>query len=386
MNYLVFILTALIIALLIVSYIVYPVFISFIKYNRKSDKVLEFNPNNAHIHVLLACYNEEEVIEDKIRNSFSINYPVPYTVYVIIDKSDDRTFEIATRLKNEFNELVIFNKGYRKGKNDSLNYFYDKVKVKEDDILLMTDANTFFEENSIMHLWDDLTSGAIAVGGSMSYSDKETASAESEGLYWRYEEWIRKNESSFGRNITMNGGNMAMLAKYYEEIPSFAPNDFYIPLSIVSEHKCTFNSKSIGKEKAILCKNEELNRKTRMANRQMSAIMFLWSRLSTITRLQVLFHKVVRWFSLVFCFIILILISLRDICNNGIGMLSYVVYIGSLLFCVILLYGIFTNKKGVLSTLNYAILVHYYAGKGALSALFGKKVSTWKKADSNRNN
>jgi cellulose synthase/poly-beta-1,6-N-acetylglucosamine synthase-like glycosyltransferase len=377
-------LMSILLASLLVSYLFYPVIISFLSRERIQKSNLEFDQQDSRIHVIVCCYNEGEVIEEKIRNCFAIDYPVPYSVYVVVDKSEDDTLIIAKRMREEFKNLYVFDKGYRNGKNDSLNYFYNNAIIGKNDVLFMSDANTFFEKEAFKFLWEDLASGSAAVGGSMVYIDQKSNSAKSEGIYWKYEEWIRNSESNFGRNISMNGGNMAMLAKCYKELPLFAPNDFFIPLSLVSKYKCTFNGKSEGVEKAILHKSEELNRKSRMANRQMSAILYLWNQMSLLTKIQVVFHKIIRWFALVIYFMLFLIALLRDFLIGSIDVFSGIIYFGALMICAVVIFGKLRFKSNILSTLNYAIMVHYFAAKGAIASLYGKKVSTWKKADSNR--
>lgn len=367
--------------LLFFSYIGYPLVIEFIKKRGRGGSVLF--PDDTVIHLVIACYNEEAVIEEKIHNSFSIDHPRKLKVCVVIDKSTDKTSEIAHHLKKQYPNLLVLDKGYRKGKNDSINYFFKNVKPAPHDILFFTDANTFYYKDSFSHLWIELEAGASVVGGSMKYVDVKSNSAKSEGLYWKYEEWIRNNESKFGRCITMNGGNMAMVAGFFEELPTFVPNDFDIPIRLVSRNKTSFASKSIGFEKAILDKQEELKRKRRMANRQMNAIISRWSSFSFVTKIQLVFHKVLRWFALP----VVVFIALLQLVSffYGLGFLFYSLLYGWLLILFVLVFdSLFKNKIPVFNIFSYAFWVHYFSSIGAIMALFGRKVSIWGKASSNR--
>lgn len=382
----VFIVQSLIVSLfllLVLSYMLYPVFLSLLK---KSQSQNNFNvfPENSKIHLLIACYNEEAVIEKKIRNSFSLEAPRKLLVHVIVDESTDDTIKIALSLKEEFEHLFVYNKGYRKGKNDSLNYFFEVVQPDGNDVIFFTDANTFYNKDGFFPLWSELQNGAVVVGGSMKYVDQDSSSAKSEGIYWKYEEWIRRNEAKMGRVITMNGGNMAMIAKYFKPQELFVPNDFNIPLSLVSHHKSSFAYSSIGIEKAIMDVQEELDRKKRMANRQMNAIILRWAELSFISKVQVLLHKVIRWFALP----IFIMIS------SLVVLLAFLVGPNILLWLVIGIWVMFLishvwekqfkYKLAIISLINYAFAVHFYGGLGAINALLGKRVSRWGKAQTNR--
>lgn len=368
---------------LFISYFIYPIVINFIK-DKSRDQIVEF-PLNTVIHVLIPCYNEEAVIEAKIRNSMQICYPREFKVYVIVDESEDQTSSISNKLKLEFSNLIVMDKNYRKGKNDSINYFYDNIKPNFQDILFFTDANTFFQDDSFLKLWDELLNGAKVVGGSMMYVDQFSNSAKSEGMYWKYEEWIRINENKFGRTITMNGGNMAMISGYFERLPLFVPNDFDIPIRLVSHNKTAFAKDSIGIEKAIGDMVEELKRKERMANRQMNAIIYRWSEFSSITKLQIVFHKVIRWLAIpIFSFITIIGILLFHFWGYLIVFLLVILLVWACVIISIVLSKLFNGKISGFSTINYAFLVHLYAFKGVLKAFNGGRVISWEKATTNR--
>ncbi|MBS2100782.1 glycosyltransferase [Carboxylicivirga linearis] len=368
---------------LLISYIGYPFAISLIKKKKRGLKCII--QDDIKVHLIITCYNEEAVIEDKIRNSFKIDFPRECYVYVIIDKSEDRTSEIAHQLTNEYPNLIILDKGYRSGKNDSINYFYEEIKPFDEDILFFTDANTFYEEDSFMKLFERIKEGAVVVGGSMKYIDQYTNSAKSEGLYWKYEEWIRRNESRFGRTIAMNGGNMAMVAKYFKKLPCYVPNDFYIPISLVSNNKTLFASNSVGIEKAIQDEKEELKRKNRMANRQMNAILLAWKNFSFVTKVQLLFHKIIRWLAIpIFLFATLCSLIL-DFISQSISMMTYyLLLMWLIIFISVLVTRVFKVSLPILSTINYAYWVHHYGAIGVLSAFRGIKISQWGKALSNR--
>src|SRR5690554_3766412 len=329
-------------SLLFVSYIGYPVFISIVSFkNRKGEVYVQ--PDST-VHLIIPAYNEGNVIEDKIRNSYSIEYPCIFKVYVIIDKSSDDTFTKAMALISDYPDLVVIDKGYRKGKNDSLNYLIKMVKPKPYDVLFFTDANSFFQKDSFLELWKEFKAGAVVVGGSMMYIDMATGSSKSEGVYWRYEEWIRNNEGKMGRSIAMNGGNIAMIAGFYTELPLFVPNDFDIPISFVSDYRTAFCSSSVAIEKAILCKSEELRRKERMANRQMNAILLRWEKLSTTTKLQLFFHKIIRWLAFPIALVITLLSVFQSLFNGGMTILLLCFAVGWL--CVMLFVTLSSIWKG----------------------------------------
>lgn len=218
----------------------------------------------------------------------------------------------------------------------------------------------------------------------MKYVDVKSNSAKSEGLYWKYEEWIRKNESKFGRCITMNGGNMAMVAGLFEELHTFVPNDFDIPIRLVSNYKTSFSSKSIGEEKSIVDVNEELRRKKRMANRQMNAIKYRWKSFDLITKLQLLFHKIIRWFALPLLLLVLLFQAVVSFVFSISFLFHSLLTMFIVLLIILLLDKLFNYQIKIFNLIAYAFQVHFFASIGASQALFGQKVSLWGSATSNR--
>lgn len=376
------VITGVLVILLLFSYFGYPFFIELVKESNSTQ--IDEMPLDSKIHLLIPCYNEEAVIVEKIHNSFDLEYPRPLIVYVIIDKSDDKTFEKASQLQGDYPNLIVWNKGYRKGKNDSINYFYKKTNPNPKDIIFLTDANTFFVKDSFMHLWNELKNGAHVVGGSMHYVDKMTTSAKSEGLYWRYEEWIRANESKLGRCITMNGGNMALLAGDFEELRDFVPNDFDIPLRLVSYYKTSFAKRSVGRELAILDSEEELSRKRRMANRQMNAVLLRWSKLDLRIKTQLLFHKIVRWFALFLVGIIFLLQTVIFIIYGGSWGGHILFSLAGFVSLALIIDSVKPDLIPGTGLISYAVKVHFYSGIGAFQAIVGRKVSLWGGATTNR--
>tara|TARA_R100000908_G_scaffold56292_2_gene31736 strand:- start:41856 stop:43010 length:1155 start_codon:yes stop_codon:yes gene_type:complete len=372
-----------IIVLLVITYILYP-FLSKKLFKSHSKDLPRENYGTSYI--LIPAYNEENVIEEKIINALK-NKGEKEIVVVVSDSSDDATNSICKRLVAENDEMRFLVNNKRGGKNTCLNYAIETIKPKKNDILIFTDCNTFFDQNSIPEIHKSLLSGSALTAGSMVYKSMDSDSAVSEGLYWRYEEWLRKNESEKGRLIVCNGGLFGMWAEYFEEIPPFVPNDLEGPLRLLGEAKYVeINPLAKGFETAINSASEEYNRKHRMANRQMNCIIYLWNRINFGTKLQVLFHKFFRWFGLhLFILATLIIIALDLI--SGTILIKLLVWTHSLIVVVMFLawlnnYVELENR--FLPKVLHACIVHLYGAKGAFKAFMGAKTTVWEKAKTNR--
>jgi len=373
----------LIMFILAVTYFCYPIISKYLLNPNKSD-----NPRNkvGNEYVIIPAYNEETVVKEKVLNTLQ-HLEDNGKIVVVSDSSEDNTDTICKDLEINHEKVRFYVNHERGGKNTCLNLAVKKINPAKNDILIFTDCNTFFDDESLPQIRKSLKEGASLAAGSMVYESMNTDSAKSEGLYWRYEEWIRRNESEKGRLIVCNGGLFGMWAEYYETLPSFVPNDFEDPLRLTGKGKrVVINPDARGIETAINSPDEEYSRKKRMANRQMNCIMFLWSGLNSGTKFQVLFHKLFRWFGVHLFFLASLLVLLMFVMNGSV----LINIITSLHFFVIgLMLLSWANQyvqmdKKVLPKIQHAVNVHLFGARGAFEAIKGGKTAIWEKASTNR--
>ena len=338
------------------------------------------------LSVIIPAYNEGGVLEKKIINTISC-FDHKVNIIVVSDGSSDNTNVIGREYSNKYNNVVFIENTERGGKNKCINAAINYISPEKNDVLIFTDCNTFFDSSTIPELLKDLQSGAALAAGSMVYKNMATDSAKSEGLYWKYEEWIRRNESRLGRLIVCNGGIFAMWAEYFRELPAYVPNDFEAPLRLAGENQTVlFNSKAVGIEESIDSKDEEWDRKKRMANRQMNCILYLWREINFTTKLQVIFHKILRWFGLHIFLLATLIVALLYLIDGGMFFLTLMFIHLGIAFLILLSFinQSFQIDKWFLPKVYHAAGVHYYGASGAIKALTGSKTSIWEKAHSNR--
>ncbi len=383
LELLLFILYALTVGIVLMTYLFYP-FIAKLtfKENEKNNPTKDCGA----LYVIIPAYNEESVIDEKIKNSLKYLGPKDEIV-VVSDASDDSTNSICTIIAEEDEKVRFYVNHERGGKNTCLNLAVEKINANKNDILIFTDCNTFFDENSLLEIKKSLQAGSSLVAGSMVYQSMESESAVSEGLYWRYEEWIRRNESENGRLIVCNGGLFGMWANCYETLPPFVPNDFEGPLRLCGEGEhVMINPEAKGIEPAINSPKEEYSRKKRMANRQMNCILYLWKDLNIGTKNQVLFHKLFRWFGMhLFLLSTVFILFIRLLTMSlmiDLLLIAHFTIIGVIILALINQY--LNVEKKLLPKILHAVKVHVYGAKGALKAIFGTKTSIWEKAKTNR--
>ena len=97
------------------------------------------------VTLLICAYNEEEVIEDKIKNCFELEYPSnKLKIIIASDGSEDRTNEIVKSIKEE--RLILIDYPERKGKMSIINSTVPKL---DSEIVVFSDANTIYQKDAI---------------------------------------------------------------------------------------------------------------------------------------------------------------------------------------------------------------------------------------------
>jgi len=373
----------LIMFILITTYFCYP---AVSKYFIKSNRPDKLRSKIGFEYVIIPAYNEESVVKEKILNTLQ-HLESNGRVIVVSDASEDNTDQICRELERCHEKVEFYVNHERGGKNTCLNLAVEKINPEKDDILIFTDCNTFFDNQSLPEIRKSLLDGAALAAGSMVYESMKSDSAKSEGLYWRYEEWIRRNESEKGRLIVCNGGLFGMWADCYETLPPFVPNDFECPLRLAGMGKrVVIKPNAKGIETAINSPEEEYSRKKRMANRQMNCIMYLWNSLNPGTKLQVLFHKLFRWFGVhlfaLATFFIFVIYIISDSVFIELLTLLHLIVFGLIVLSWVNQYT--RVEKKILPKILHAVKVHMYGASGAFGAIKGGKTAIWEKASTNR--
>jgi len=148
-------------------------------------KQAEITPSVA---LFIPAYNEETVIAAKIQNSLALDYPPDALgIALVTDGSNDRTLEIAGQYRSE--RVKIFHQPERRGKIAAVNRVMPKITQ---EIVIFSDANAMLDAGaikSIVRNFADPEVGGVA-------GEKRVLSG-GEGLYWRYESFLKRCDSAF---------------------------------------------------------------------------------------------------------------------------------------------------------------------------------------------
>lgn len=261
-----------------------------------SDREAAASEDRPSVALIIAAYNEEEVIAEKIENSLQLEYPEnELNIVVFSDASDDQTDEIVKKYEDQGISLVRIEG--RVGKTECQNRIADFV---DEDILVFSDANSMYESDAIIELVSKFTPTVGCVVGELRY--QEGSSVEGESIYWQYESWIKRLESRFYSLVTGNGSIYAVKANSYVPQPVDAISDFTEPLSIVQDgERVVYASSAVAWEETEASTADELQRRVRIVTRSWNSIVRFGELLNPLRNTQFAYqlwsHKIFRWLS-----------------------------------------------------------------------------------------
>jgi len=220
--------------LILYIYLFYPFVAFFLTlFWRKEIIIGEGDEALPNVSFIMAAYNEEAHIENKITNCLLLDYPKDKLEIIIgSDGSDDRTNEIAQKYADK--EIIFFPHSRRRGKMAVIN---DGVSRAQGDILVFSDIFEIFELDAIKKLVRNFADPSIgAVTGNHISNPSDTEIGKSTLLYWRYQRWVQRIESSLETILACDGTIYACRRNLFLAPPEGTINDDKaVPMGIVRQ-------------------------------------------------------------------------------------------------------------------------------------------------------
>ena len=215
------------------------------------------------VSLIVTAWNEEDVIERRLRNLLELDYPRELLEIVVAsDASTDRTDEIVERLAAAATEpRVRLVRCPRGGKVAAQNH---TVPQTRGEILAFSDANATWAPDALRKLVRNFADPEVAyVMGQLKLQDADGDNRE--GAYWRYEVWLREQESKLGSVTGGYGSIYAVRRSDYVDVDPRFGHDLTLPYRMVQNgRRAVYEADAHAFEKPSRNQEDEYRRKVRM--------------------------------------------------------------------------------------------------------------------------
>lgn len=220
------------------------------------------------VSLIVAAHQEEAVIAEKIANALALDYPAGLLeVIVCCDGSPDATAERA-RQAGAHKVLELSHRGKHRAQDAG-------VEVATGELFAFSDANSMWEADALAELVQRFADDEVGyVCGQVQFLD--AAGTNQEGLYWRYEMWLRANESRLRSVTAGNGAIYAVRRQAY----LFADllkggHDLSLPYNLVKRGwRAVYEPSARATEKMVPSVEGEFRRKRRMMTQAWPNVLY----------------------------------------------------------------------------------------------------------------
>lgn len=314
------------------------------------------------VTLFVAAFNEKDYVDEKVKNSRSLNYPSNKVKQVwVTDGSDDGTPEM---LKN-YDGVEVYHEDARGGKIGAMNRGMQFVKTP---IVIFSDGNTTLGEDSIqeiVNLFKNPKVGCVSGEKRIYQKDADAAAGAGEGLYWKYESTLKKWDAEWYSVVGAAGELFAIRTELWQEVEKDTLlDDFIISLRVaMSGYTIQYNPNAYAIETASANVKEELKRKVRISAGGIQSVvrlspllnLFKFGRLS----FQYISHRVLRWTLTPLLLLFIIPLNFALAYNSGMNPTNIytLLFYGQMFFYAAALIGWFLENRKIKVK---ALFVPYY--------------------------
>jgi cellulose synthase/poly-beta-1,6-N-acetylglucosamine synthase-like glycosyltransferase len=286
----------------------YPLAVNIL--SRIHSKHWQKRPFTGSVSMIIAAYNEEEVIRGKVNNCLALDFtPAKAEIIIVSDGSTDKTNAILSEFIGRSERLRIITYPRRAGKANALNL---AVTHANGEILIFGDANVLVHEKSCQHLLAPFADPDVGVVcGHVLVRPRGTQEVAGESLYMRFEAALQRAEALLGSMVGVDGALFAMRRELFRPLaPGTILDDFSLSMEApLAGQRIVYEKDALAVEEVVPSAANEFKRKVRIvAGGYQFLVDFLRSKRSFRAGMWFTFfsHKILRWLAPFFLFIILI--------------------------------------------------------------------------------
>lgn len=337
------------------------------------------------VTLVVPCFNEEDFILDKAKNSLELDYPKEkLRIIFITDGSSDKTVELLKTVEG----IEVLHDDRRAGKSAAENRAMTFVKSP---IVVFCDANTILNVECIKELVKHYVNpkvGGVSGEKRVMIKDSDNASAAGEGIYWKYESTLKKWDYELYTIVGAAGELVSFRTELMADLEEDTIlDDFMQSLRICKQgYRFAYEPNAYAMETSSENVKEELKRKVRIAAGGWQSMSRLKSLLNPFSGLVLFFqyvsHRVLRWSISALALPVIFLLNIL-LFVDGSEIYSYLLVAEILFYGLALLGWALENRQiriKVLFIPYYFLIMNYAVFAGFFRWLKGSQKSTWERA------
>ena len=293
--------------LVVYTYLIYPALLWLLAAGRKMP---EYAPLSEWptASLIIAAHNEEAVLRTKLENALAMDYPAErLDILVVSDASTDGTDRIAAEFAAR--GVRLHRQEVRGGKTEAQNA---GVRLARGQFVAFSDANSLYAPSALKRLLAPFADERIGcVCGELQYANPdEQGAGKGEGLYWRYEQFLKRRESLLSSTLGANGAIYALRRELFVELRGDIISDFVAPLHAWRRgFRIAYEPTAVATEYSSVRFGDEFRRRRRIVSRSLYG---LWTEAGVLNpfahfffAFQMFSHKLLRWLVPVWLLVVL---------------------------------------------------------------------------------
>lgn len=339
------------------------------------------------VTLIVTAYNEKIILENKIANTLSLDYPPDKLKLIFItDGSIDGSEEIIRK----YPSIIAMHQPERKGKYAAIKRAMKQVQTP---IVVFSDANTILNKACIKNIAAHYVykkTGGVAGEKKIVRNKTMSAVGEAEGLYWQYESFMKKLDASFNTVTGAAGELFSIRTSLFKEMDDdLILDDFVISMQICLDgYRIEYEPAAFAIELPSASLAEEEKRKVRISAGAYQSIIYLKECLHIfkhpLLSFQYISRRLLRW---VFCPVMLVILLLSNfllICHSWPSVFYKGFFLAQTSFYFFAFAGWLLVRSGKRAGLFgipfYFVFMNYCLVKGFFKFVKGKQSVLWEKS------
>lgn len=358
-------------------------------FKKSTRNTLPNDENLPKVTLFITAFNEEDIVDAKMQNSIEIDYPSnKLNIVWVTDGSNDGTND---RLK-VWSQATVYFQPARQGKTAAMNR---GMKLVNTPLIVFTDANTMLNKEAIKEIVLEFMNpkvGCVAGEKRIAVQDKDGAAAGGEGIYWKYESFLKDLDYRLYSAVGAAGELFAVRKELFEEMETDTLlDDFILSMRMTMKgYIIAYCKNAYAVESGSADMKEEEKRKVRIAAGGLQSIWRLRPLLNIfrygILSFQYTSHRVLRWSITPFMLFLLLPLNII-LLFTGVSIPFYgTILVLQALFYLLGLWGYYLSTKQIenkILFIPYYFLfmnINVFKGINYLRKRRGSSSGAWEKA------